>query len=132
MMEKSKIETELSNLGFTQGKLMQLISHKRQYFWLDGPEPVLIQHLMDEHGVVTKEYITGKNGHMVVEPESVLLFLGVHAIDVVGEDTDVKLLEREYHVLKWLFGDKVLFWSYEILDGRNDTTLADMFKVVDK
>jgi len=129
-MNREKINSKLESLGFKQGQLHKLKSNNKKIFWVDGPSPAIVQYLTDENESVTKEYVSGRNGWEAVNPGEVLLFLGPSEVEVSAEDAEHKFLQQEYQVLKWLFHNKILFWSLDGLDGEANSKLEEIFEVV--
>lgn len=130
-MNVQELSEMLNLLKIKTGSLLKVkpVKSDKLVFWVDGLEPAIIQYLTDDEENVVKEYLSGKNGWEAVKSGEILLFLGLAPIQVVGEDEDVKLLQNNYNVLKFLYDNKVLFWSLDSLDG-SEKELKDCFEVV--
>ena len=128
-MKKEEMQSKLSQISFKAGQLHKLVDEKK-IFWVEGPNPNIVQYMTDDEENVVKEYISGKNGHEQILKDTVLLFIGLDKIKVTTEDEDQELLEEDYIVLKWLFGSKILFWTVDGLDGVPGSKLENIFDVV--
>lgn len=126
-MNKAELEQLLSKIDLKPGKLLKIKSEKK-IFWIDGINPAIVQSLLDDDGKVVQEYISGGNHWEKVESGEILLFLGVAPIQVRPDDPDLGLKHDEYFAMKWLFRNKVLFWT---LDGIvNAHKLEEVFEIV--
>lgn len=126
-MNKAEFEHLLSKIDFKPGKLLK-IKLEKKIFWIDGNNPAIVQPLLDDNGKVVQEYVSGDNHWEKVEPGETLLFLGVLPIQVRPEDPDLGLKHNEYFAMKWLFHNKVLFWTLDNVHKLEE--LEDVFEIV--
>jgi len=98
-------------MPFERGSLIKLKEKIiKKIFWVDGPLPAITHSLKDDNGVVTKRYLSGRNGFKTVTGGSLLLFLGQNYINTVDEDGIAVENNKDTPVIKFLFENQVIFW----------------------
>lgn len=116
-----KISNILADLNWLPGTLLTLTTSHA--FWKRDPKPAMVNSITDANENVHFEFLAGQNHTHVIDVNKPFMFLGLIPIEF-STKKGYKAQRKQYPVLQFLDGDKIVFWDFQVLDGSTDDILV--------